>query len=212
MKKRQTRSRNTVAVAPRRANTGDAPNGTEPSGHEGILVAMRTEAKRLRRHPAFAIDDIDDIVHDLWIELDRAMGRYDPAKSAVATFATAVIRNAATSLFRKRTAQRRWPTAGHASLDDLNDRDGADAYEPTANDGARRLAHDIRSVDASLNLTAVRSACSTLPDDIADVAMHLGARSIDSMTSRFGLTRREVTGKVATLRSALIASGVVAPD
>ncbi|MBF0143061.1 MAG: sigma-70 family RNA polymerase sigma factor [Magnetococcales bacterium] len=79
--------------------------------YHGILPyavdSVRHWARRLTRHPAFGLSDLEDLEQELMLDLHRRISRFDPDKAGLPTFISRVLAHCAATLIEKASSPRR---------------------------------------------------------------------------------------------------------
>src|SRR3990167_6347193 len=94
--------------------------GNHINGFDGyVLVRVRYHAKRLSRSLGFDPVDVADIEQDLALDLHRRLPRFDPAKSALPTFVSHIVKNCAETRREQVLAEKRGIRITRCSLHDI---------------------------------------------------------------------------------------------
>lgn len=95
-------------------------------------------AKKCRQWPAFANDSLDDIAHDLWVDVLSALQNYDSRKGDWKHFVDNVLRKRFCVLLKKKFRQKRFTPNAPVSWDDLYEADMPTTQEDPETEECRR--------------------------------------------------------------------------
>lgn len=116
-------------------------------------IQQRTHlyAKKCRQWPAFAHDALDDIAHDLWVDVLSALQNYDPSKGDWKHFVDNVLRKRFCVLLKKRFRQKRFTPDTPVSLEDLFEADVPTTQEdPETAEVRRKIGLQIQKMPEAI--------------------------------------------------------------
>jgi RNA polymerase sigma-70 factor (ECF subfamily) len=174
------------------------PSPTTPCLDPQTRELIREKARQIVSRSGFSSADVDDIEHDIAIQVLRRLPKFDPAKADGARFVRLLLAHAVSTVLRDRRRQkRRVPVP----LDAVVRKVGQRAGEPVdAESGAA-----IEELTLTLDVAEV---LATLPRKLRRVAETLKTHSVTAAARRLKLSRTAVYRRLAELREAFAAAGL----
>jgi RNA polymerase sigma-70 factor, ECF subfamily len=158
-----------------------------------IAELIRSKAARLFGSTKLNPQDVEDLLQECRLELNRKLGRFDPDRGDPDAFVARVLRNFLANLLRNRLARRRDPRCVKSLC--RNDRDGS--FRDPADD---RLRPHPRLDEAELRCD-VRVAINSLPPNLRDLAVRLMDRSVSQAARELGVPRTTLHSLLRKLRA-----------
>ena len=157
-------------------------------------IQQRTHlyAKKCRQWPAFANDSLDDIAHDLWVDVLGAYQNYDSTKGDWKHFVDNVLRKRFCVLLKKKFRQKRFTPNTPVSFDDLYEADMPTTQEdPETAEFRRKVGLQILK----------------MPEAVRDVMEKAQTMSLRQVSRELGLPRHQVRAMYRTGLSTLAKLG-----
>jgi len=168
------------------------------------------EARRLHSRLPLPLADLDDLRHDLLVDLICRLPGYDARRGSIGAFANVVLRNQASRIAMQHHRQRRAQGGTMLSLDApiagsaeplgrlLTEADGLAAWQ-----GQDRCAAEDVEVRHDLS-----RALADLPEDLRGLCAALGACAVADLIGRDGMSRSALYRRLARLRLDLAMRGL----
>lgn len=160
-----------------------------------VIKIIRSQARRVCRHPGFNISDLPDVEQTLMMGLAARRPFFRPRRGAWRAFAKTVVGNLAASLRSSRLALCRSPGRESESRGDWS----ADRRRPNLETG---LPGD---TDLRIDLSKVLGG---LPPNLQSLAALLGQCSLATAARRLGIPRRTARDRLRRLRECFDRAGL----
>lgn len=168
----------------------------DPSFLDAAEHLIRRKARKLCRHRAFGVSNVDDIAQELRMHVLQQGAKFDPAITTWEQFVSFILDKRVVSLVRHALAEIRAPDRLEASLNEpVCNSDGEDVERHETTPELARDTDRLRDLQRD-----VASVLSRLPDDLRAVALALAWGTPHGVGVELGMSRRVVPQLVEQLR------------
>jgi len=183
------------------AKHGGGKPSAELLADPGLARQVRRKALELVGRAGFGPGNVEDLEQEMWLDLVRAMRRYDPAQGRVQAYASGVLEIAARRLVRERVGNGRLRTVSQS----IPVHDGDGGITDLGSVLTREAPQDIEQADLAIDMEAVMNR---LPPDLRAVCGKLKEKCPAQAARELGLSLWHFQRKVDRIRRIFEAAGL----